>query len=667
MLQGKSRLLELNSILAETLTSKGVMATSDETTTALIDKVKNISGSEKLIEFNQVRPEVKSYLDNVTYDPTDYTTSQIANYVTNTSNNYPVGCKINLKSSGLLIVYDSANKCSMVTNSVAGDNYIYNLTPNAICHYVNIVDGNIEQSGTVKAIGQMRMIKSATWNVRDLGGWQCDGGTVKYGNLFRGGEVTSRDMPVLVDYLGIKHDINLRGKNEATWTVSPLGENVKFHIYDAFAWYSISNSKLLKSTLTDIFDCVANNEPVYFHCYEGADRTGTIALILEALLGMSQSDIDKDYELTCFYSLSASNGSIRHRNESHWIGLVNSFSSYTGDTLRDKVVSWVLSLGISIDDINNFRSKMIDGAPEILQFSGNTYSISTNINNASLGNSETSAKQFSSYSTGITPDKGYILSDISVIMGGKDITSSVFQGTRTNFNFSVTNTLSNCITNNKRIAVIANQSYGAVITANSGYSLENADISIKMGGVEMPEYYSNGNIVIPRVTGDIEINITAKASAPEYTNQILTSTDADGNIVGLLKNKRYNSSDVLVDSTSIRQGIEKSIDACGFIPIKYGDIIRFKNILFGNPASSSYYIRIYDSNKNIIDGYSFHPSTIKASGYPTNWYRLTNIKYDMDNNIVEFTNEKDTACFLRMAWGSDTDEPAIITVNEEIT
>lgn len=39
MLQSKARLLELNAKLAETLTSKGVTATADETTTALVNKV----------------------------------------------------------------------------------------------------------------------------------------------------------------------------------------------------------------------------------------------------------------------------------------------------------------------------------------------------------------------------------------------------------------------------------------------------------------------------------------------------------------------------------------------------------------------------------------------------------------------------------------------------
>lgn len=43
MLQSKQRLLELNAKLAETLTSKGVTATADETTTALINKVAQIT------------------------------------------------------------------------------------------------------------------------------------------------------------------------------------------------------------------------------------------------------------------------------------------------------------------------------------------------------------------------------------------------------------------------------------------------------------------------------------------------------------------------------------------------------------------------------------------------------------------------------------------------
>ena len=50
MLQSKGRLLQLNSKLAQTLTEKGVEATADETTTALVDKIAEISGEDTLLK-----------------------------------------------------------------------------------------------------------------------------------------------------------------------------------------------------------------------------------------------------------------------------------------------------------------------------------------------------------------------------------------------------------------------------------------------------------------------------------------------------------------------------------------------------------------------------------------------------------------------------------------
>lgn len=48
MLQSKQRLLELNAKLAETLTSKGVTATADETTTSLVNKVADITSGDTI-------------------------------------------------------------------------------------------------------------------------------------------------------------------------------------------------------------------------------------------------------------------------------------------------------------------------------------------------------------------------------------------------------------------------------------------------------------------------------------------------------------------------------------------------------------------------------------------------------------------------------------------
>ena len=57
-------------------------------------------------------------------------------------------------------------------------------------------------------------------------------------------------------------------------------------------WYNLADKVTWRAILDCVIDAATHNEPVYFHCSAGADRTGTVACILEGLLGMSQSDID---------------------------------------------------------------------------------------------------------------------------------------------------------------------------------------------------------------------------------------------------------------------------------------------------------------------------------------------------------------------------------------
>ncbi|MEE0868662.1 MAG: hypothetical protein U0L70_02595, partial [Ruminococcus sp.] len=62
MLQSKQRLLQLNAKLAETLTNKGVTATADETTTALVNKVANITSGDAIYFSNDGRTYIKSII-----------------------------------------------------------------------------------------------------------------------------------------------------------------------------------------------------------------------------------------------------------------------------------------------------------------------------------------------------------------------------------------------------------------------------------------------------------------------------------------------------------------------------------------------------------------------------------------------------------------------------
>lgn len=141
--------------------------------------VRAITGAEE-IAWHQCPEAVRNYLANVTYDPSDYSTSQIASFAPAeavVSNYKPIG-------------------------QTAGGVTHYNEVPNVLTPFAS---GG--KAGTLKPLDALRWIRTSAgataWNVRDLGGWPCDGGTVKYGLLFRGGKLAAADRAVLVGELGI--------------------------------------------------------------------------------------------------------------------------------------------------------------------------------------------------------------------------------------------------------------------------------------------------------------------------------------------------------------------------------------------------------------------------------------------------------------------------------
>lgn len=319
--------------------------------------------------WDQRRAEVKNFIENVTYDPSDYSVSKVADYYTGSglNTNYPVGKTVNIGNAAETHQSDgyTGRVWSLDTH---GSVTFYNAVPN-VRSTVNIVrNTNPAAVYQLRPTGALRMLYiPGTFNVRDLGGWACDGGTARYGLLIRGGRLDEDSVDICLEQLGIKCDLDLRGTAEAGITESPLGKTVDFVCAKNYNWYSISDKETWKTNLLCVIDHVIKNEPVYFHCTAGADRTGTLACVLEAILGMSQSDIDKDYELTSFYSGIDTDANARRRNESDWKGLINAIKALSGDTFRDKAVYFAMSCGVPIDKINAFRFAMIDGDPEILE------------------------------------------------------------------------------------------------------------------------------------------------------------------------------------------------------------------------------------------------------------------------------------------------------------
>ena len=169
--------------LIEKLTAiaNAIRAKDGSTATMAIDQMpeKIAALSSKVsVEWHQCPELVRNYLANVNYDPSDYSTSQIANYAPAAavqSNTKPIGKAIDGKT-------------------------FYNETPNVLTPFATT-----NKAGTLKPLDSLRWLNTPqAANVRDLGGWACDGGTVRYGLLFRGGEITAADRDVLVGACGAR-------------------------------------------------------------------------------------------------------------------------------------------------------------------------------------------------------------------------------------------------------------------------------------------------------------------------------------------------------------------------------------------------------------------------------------------------------------------------------
>lgn len=361
--------------------------------------VQAITGAES-VTWHQCPEAVRNYLSNVTYDPSDYSTSQIANYAPATAvvtNTKPIG------------------------KTIDGTTY-YNEVPNKLTPF-----GGGGAAGTLKPLDALRWLNTPqAKNVRDLGGWACDGGTVRYGLLIRGGEVTSADRDVLVSEGGVRHDLNLRGAEEANRTTSPLGNDVWFYCPTNFVWYSLADKATWKEIINYVIEAVTHNEPVYFHCATGADRTGTVACLLEALLGMSRSDIDKDYELTCFSTGTDTDAHARRRNETDWKNLIAQIDQHAGDTFRDRAVNFATSCGVPVSKINAFRAAMSTGSPGALL--GGTHAVTYALTHVTTSNAAAAVEDQATYTATLTADEDYTIQSVSITMGGVDISSCYANG-----------------------------------------------------------------------------------------------------------------------------------------------------------------------------------------------------------------------------------------------
>lgn len=249
-----------------------------------------------------------------------------------------------------------------------GAEQLRNLLPDMTYSYKCVKDGKTVSKGTFKTSGQVRMIDTDyVPNLRDMGGWATTSGKhIVYGLLYRGSAIKSITSNVpysqedcdMLHELGIKAELDLRNLNETNGlTKSMIGDDVDYalipnpeHYHDG----AVYHPEYYYDDFEYIIGHLRKGHPVYFHCIIGCDRTGTLACLLEGLLGVSLSDICKDYELSTF----SDNNSARTKDKI--ADLLDYILSLDGNTVQDKFITyWSTVAKVPMTDINEFMSYML--------------------------------------------------------------------------------------------------------------------------------------------------------------------------------------------------------------------------------------------------------------------------------------------------------------------
>ncbi len=193
-------------------------------------------------------------------------------------------------------------------------------------------------------------------NVRDIGGWKTeDGKVIKQGMLYRGGEmdgvvkeeykITQTGIDHMLHILKVRTELDLRDVSAGTGALGDVVKRVVIHAPS----YSNAFKESGKAAIARVFETLAdeNAYPIYLHDTYGMDQTGTVCYILEALLGMNEDDLMRDYRI----SILCHNG--LHNNDMN--AFVEQFNTLSGNTPQLKAETYLKSAGITDEQIAAIR------------------------------------------------------------------------------------------------------------------------------------------------------------------------------------------------------------------------------------------------------------------------------------------------------------------------
>ena len=229
-------------------------------------------------------------------------------------------------------------------------------------------------------------------NVRDIGGYVTSYGVrTNQGLMYRGYYIDDKSGGHGVNYsadvqavqeevMKIGYEIDLQKSSETNGrTASALNSEATPCDYKCLTLVSYDN--FLKSdsykNLPEVMHIMANSDEkhTYFHCWGGADRTGMLAFFINAICGVSYTDLMEDFELT-----TQTNNKRCHMHNSssaHYPKFMDAFiNGYTENgvtwdgfdpdaTVNENCEKWLLEVPqVAEEDIERIREIMLPGYAE---------------------------------------------------------------------------------------------------------------------------------------------------------------------------------------------------------------------------------------------------------------------------------------------------------------
>ena len=251
-----------------------------------------------------------------------------------------------------------------------GNNYrkVYNLYSGTKYYWkVRCISGHKQHISWTRSFFTKRCARiiwvSGAYNTRDLGGCLTSSGKrVRQGMIYRSGDFDKikKAGKGTIKVLGIKTQLDFRkpGQRKGGIKTLPVANfyNEPITSYMGFLKYK-ENQKIILEAMKIFAD--RDNYPIMMHCIYGRDRTGTMAFLINGLLGVSKKNIYRDFDLT---SLSKLSSSYPRKKIVKLDNLYNAMMNYKDPSmsLQDNIKAYLLDIGMTQEEISNIETIMLE-------------------------------------------------------------------------------------------------------------------------------------------------------------------------------------------------------------------------------------------------------------------------------------------------------------------